>query len=557
MATGGGAAYNLKCAGPQCAGPGGRAGTHPEPARPVERDKGTGPDMRKQVGIEVAGGEVAGVPQVEEDRKESARQVERAMPEPGGAPPVDWSGKRVHFIGIGGYGMSALARVLLARGAVVSGSDVRPSDRTRWLEACGARVYIGHAAEQVDGAELVVYNTDVPADNVELVAARSAGLPVWHRSQVLADLINHHRGIAVTGTHGKTTTTAMTGLVLVAGGLDPTVLVGGEVPEFGTVTARLGRGPWLVAEACESDGTFLRYRPEIAVVTNVEPEHLDHYGGDFGRLLEAFARFLRGVRPGGLIVACGDHPAVRRLLADLDPAGGQRVIRYGIEAEDCDLRARDIETAAEYTRFTVWQGSRPLGEVTLAVPGQHNVLNALAALAVGLQLGVSPEQAAGVLAGFHGAKRRFQVLYDRDGILVVDDYAHHPTEIRATLRAARQRRRPGGRVIAVFQPQRYSRTRLLMDEFARAFGDADQVILTEIYAPPGEQPIPGVSSGVLAERIVAAGGPPVELIADREELVERLLATVRPGDLVLTMGAGDIWTVARELARRLQAVTPA
>ncbi|ADU50396.1 UDP-N-acetylmuramate--L-alanine ligase [Thermaerobacter marianensis DSM 12885] len=479
------------------------------------------------------------------------------MEEPGYAPPVEWSGKRVHFIGIGGYGMSGLARVLLARGARVSGSDVRPSDRTRWLAEQGAAVHIGHAARHVAGADLVVYNTDVPADNVELVAAREAGIPVWHRSQVLADLLNHRRSVAVTGTHGKTTTTAMTGLVLVAGGLDPTVLVGGEVPEFGAATARLGEGPWVVAEACESDGTFLRYLPEIAVVTNVEPEHLDHYGGDFAQLLQAFARFLRNVRPGGLVVACGDHPVLRQLLADRTPAPGVRVVRYGMEAEDSDLRARDVQAGPEGTRFTVWQGGRPLGEVRLAVPGLHNVLNALAAVAVGLELRVPFAAAAAALASFHGAKRRFQVIYNRDGILVVDDYAHHPTEIRATLRAARQRQGEGGRVIAVFQPQRYSRTRLLMDEFARAFGDADRVILTEIYAPPGERPIPGVSSAVLADRIAREEGRPVELIASREELVEHLLRTVRPGDLVLTMGAGDIWTVARDLARRLQAVTPA
>lgn len=478
------------------------------------------------------------------------------MPRDVSAMGMDWSGKKVHFIGIGGYGMSGLARVLLAAGARVSGSDVRASDRTRWLETCGARVHIGHDARHVDGADLVVYNTDVPGDNVELQAARRAGLPVWHRSQVLAALLNGRRGIAVTGSHGKTTTTAMTGLVLVAGGLDPTVLVGGEVPEFGTATARIGGGEWLVAEACESDGTFLRYRPEVAVVTNVEPEHLDHYEGDFARLLDAFARFLEGVRPGGFIVACGDHPAVGEVLDRLEP-GDRRVIRYGVEASGCDLVARDIEAGPERTRFTAWYRGRPLGEVNLVVPGQHNVLNALAALAVGLELGVPFEEAAAALAGFRGAKRRFQVLYDRDGILVVDDYAHHPTEIRATLRAARQRRAPGGRIIAVFQPQRYSRTRLLMDEFARAFGDADLVILTEIYAPPGERPIPGVSSAVLAERIAAQDGRPVRLMGDREELIEHLLATVRPGDVVLLMGAGDIWMAARELARRLQALATA
>ncbi|BDG61341.1 UDP-N-acetylmuramate--L-alanine ligase [Caldinitratiruptor microaerophilus] len=463
-------------------------------------------------------------------------------------------GQRVHFIGIGGYGMSGLARVLLETGHVVTGSDARRSDRTEALERLGATVYIGHDPAHVQGADVVVYSTDVPADNPERVAAREAGIPLLHRSELLARFVNDREGIAVTGTHGKTTTTAMTATILEEGGLDPTVLVGGEVDHFGG-TAKVGRGPYVVAEADESDGSFLRYTPRIAVVTNIEPEHLEHYGGDFANVVDAYRRFLGQVRPGGAIVACADDP--RALELARAEAGRVRVVLYGLGAGPepaPDWTASGVRVEPAGPVFTAVHQGRPAGEVRLGVPGRHNVQNALAALAVGHLLGVPFPRMAAALARYRGARRRFQVLAEAGGIRVVDDYAHHPTEIRATLRAAREVVGPPGRVIAVFQPHRYTRTASLLDEFGHAFGDADVVVLTEIYSPPGERPIPGVSGQVLAERVRQARGAAVHLLSDPEEIVRFLLREARPGDLVITLGAGDIWRVARDYGQRLRSV---
>lgn len=492
-------------------------------------------------------------------------------------------GQRVHFIGIGGYGMSGLARVLLETGYAVTGSDARRSDRTALLERLGATVYIGHDPAHVRGAGVVVYSTDVPPDNPELVAARAAGVAVVHRSEVLAELVNGREGIAVTGTHGKTTTTAMIATVLEEAGLDPTVLVGGEVERFGG-TAKVGRGPHVVAEADESDGSFVRYRPRIAVVTNVEPEHLEHYGGDFQNVIRAYRRFLAQVRPGGAVVACTDDPRVAALAAEVAPKPGTgaaerpggnpgvTVVRYGLgppaaagaagaeervaeraraERELPDWTATGVQIRPEGPSFTAVHRGVPRGEVRLAVPGLHNVQNALAALAVGEVLGVPFARAAAALERYRGARRRFQVLAEVGGIRVVDDYAHHPTEVRATLRAARDVVAGRGRVIAIFQPHRYTRTASLMDEFGTAFGDADILVLTEIYSPPGERPIPGVSGRVLAERIRAGGRSDVHLLTDPDEIVSFLLREARPGDLVITLGAGDIGQVARDYGRRL------
>lgn len=480
--------------------------------------------------------------------------------DPGGPRQVNAirQGQRVHFIGIGGYGMSGLARVLLQMGFTVTGSDARPSERVEKLRAAGAQVFIGHDPAHVEGADVVVYSTDVPAENLELQTARARGLKVLHRSELLAEFLNRQSGIAVTGTHGKTTTTAMLALILAEGGLDPTALIGGEVPELGG-NARLGSGPYVVAEADESDRSFLRYYPTVAVVTNIEPEHLEHYGGDFGQVLAAYRQFLGQVRGDGLIVACADDPRVLALAREqMGRPGAPRVILYGLGPEAA-WSAREIRPVAGGMAFVAVRGGRDLGEVRLRVPGQHNVLNALAALAVGDWLGLSFADMARTLAKFSGAKRRFQIIAEAQGVLVVDDYAHHPTEIQATLRAAREvaSGRGGGRVVAVFQPQRYTRTYHLMEAFTRAFDDADVLVLTEIYSPPGERPIPGVSSQVLAERIQARTGRPVVLIPDKEGIVAYLLEQVRPGDLVLTMGAGDIWQVAKSLGERLVAAQPA
>lgn len=458
--------------------------------------------------------------------------------------------QKVHFVAIGGYGMSGLAMVLLQAGVRVSGSDVAASARTEQLRQAGADVYIGqHDAAYIDGADLVVYSTQVPDTNPELVAARAKGIRVFHRSELLAEFINGKAGIAMAGTHGKTTTTSMVATLLDGGGLDPTVLVGGEVAAIGG-TGKFGKGPHVVAEADESDRSFLHYHPLVTTVTNVEPEHLEHWGGKFENIVAGFRQYLSQVRPEGLAVLCGDDPTLRMLGKEMQGRpGAARVLFYGTGA-DVDWQARNIHPWSGGIAYDCVKGGQVLGEIRLPVPGRHNALNSLAALAVGEFVGLSFEQMRQILAGFHNAKRRYQVWGDAGEITVVDDYAHHPTEIKATLAAAKER--ATGRVVAAFQPQRYSRTHWLMDQFATAFGDADVLVLTEIYSPPGEEPIPGVSSEVLAQRIEANTGRHVQVISDKEAILDLFRRTVQPGDIALTMGAGDIWTVARDLARELQ-----
>lgn len=458
--------------------------------------------------------------------------------------------QKVHFIAIGGYGMSGLAMVLVQSGIKVSGSDVAASARTERLQAAGAEVYIGkHDAAHIADADLVVYSTQVPADNPELAAARARGLRVMHRSELLAEFINNRQGIAVAGTHGKTTTTSMIALLLEQGGLDPTVMVGGEMEAIGG-TGKAGRGPHVVAEADESDRSFLRYHPAVAVVTNVEAEHLEHWGGSYENIVAGFRQFLHQVRPEGLAVLCADDPTLRRLGMELEQQSGAAAVAFYGTVPEAAWQAREIHPWEHGIAYDCYYQGKLLGHVKLPVPGRHNALNSLAAMAVGHHFGLPFQEMAAILEGFHNAKRRYQVYAEVNDILVVDDYAHHPTEIRATLAAARER--AGRRVVAVFQPQRYSRTHWLMDEFATAFRDADILILTEIYSPPGEQPISGVSGAALAQRIEAATGQKVILLTDKQAILDRLLEMVQPGDTVLTMGAGDIWKVARDLARELK-----
>jgi len=457
--------------------------------------------------------------------------------------------QKVHFIAIGGYGMSGLAVVLLKAGVPVSGSDVAASSRTEKLAAAGAEVHIGaHDPAYVTGADVVVYSTQVQEDNPELAAARQNGLRVMHRSELLAEFINRQAGIAIAGTHGKTTTTSMTALLLERGGLDPTVLVGGEMEAIGG-TGKAGHGPHVVAEADESDRSFLRYFPAVAVVTNLEAEHLEFWEGKFENIVVGFRQFLGQVKPEGLAVLCGDDPTLRVLGQGLrSQPGAAHVLYYGT-GDNCEWQARNIHPWEGGVAYDCVHQGQLLGEVRLPVPGRHNALNSLAALVVGEYVGLGFDQMRQTLRSFGNAKRRYQVWADVNDILVVDDYAHHPTEILATLAAAKER--PGRRVVAVFQPQRYSRTHWLMDQFATAFGDADELILTNIYSPPGEQPIPGVTAEALAQRIEANTGRSVQLVSDKLEILDLLLRTARPGDTVITMGAGDIWTVARELASRL------
>jgi len=440
-------------------------------------------------------------------------------------------GKHVHFIGIGGAGLSAIARVLMERGAVVSGSDLVLSPVAKALARDGARVFVGHRAEQVAGADLVIVSSAVPEDNVEVQAARAAGIPVLHRDQVLGDLMADHIGIAVAGTHGKTTTTAMIATILWKGGRDPSFIVGGVVVGLGT-NARAGTGPHFVVEADEYDRTFLGLRPQVAVVTNVEHDHPDCYP-TFADLRAAFAEFIDRVPPNGLLVACGDHPVARELGKERAARGGL-VTFYGLQ-EGADWAASDLRpNPGGGIDFLVLEGGRALGEVHLRVPGTHNVLNALAALAVAHHLGIPFPTARSALEDFRGVARRFEMKGQVEGVVVVDDYAHHPTEIRATLAAARQRF-PGHPLWAVWQPHTYSRTKALFKEFAQAFGQADHVLVLPIYAAREHDTL-GVSS---ADVVAAMNHSDARLARSLEEAVVTLATEVRPGDVVLTLGAGD------------------
>jgi len=445
--------------------------------------------------------------------------------------------KKVHFIGIGGYGMSGLAFVLLQSGYSVSGSDLRNCALTRLLAQAGAKVFLGHRAEQIGDAQLVVYSTAIPEHNPELLAARERKIPLWHRSELLAAVFNEKKGVAVAGAHGKTTTTAMIALLMERGGFEPTSIIGGEVSFLGG-NARLGKGHHVVAEACESDHSFLRYRPALALVTNIEADHLEHYGGTFDRLVAAYTVFINNVKEGGTAVLCADDPLLRDLRHHIRPA----VVTYGFDAA-ADFRVGRAVMEGLGSRFTVYLNDGYIGEFSLQVPGEHNILNALGAMAAAHCCGVPLPGMEESLRSFTGVKRRFEILGEAAGIMVVDDYAHHPTEVRATLAAARG---SGRRIICVFQPHRYTRTSFLWSEFVEAFHGAEILLLDDIYAA-GEKPMDGISTGRLAEQLQERGHRGVHFLSGREQLVAALQQMTRRGDLVITMGAGDIGQVGRRL----------
>lgn len=443
----------------------------------------------------------------------------------------------VHFVGIGGIGMSGLAELLVSLGYRVSGSDAKASDVTRRLEGMGVRVHEGHAAAHVGEADVVVVSSAVRADNPELVVARARQVPIVPRGELLAELMRTKAGIAIGGAHGKTTTTSMVAFVLEQAGLDPTAVIGGRLQAFGS-NARLGRGEYLVAEADESDGSFLMLAPVFSVITNVDHEHLDHYGS-FARVLDAFVTFANRVPFYGAVVVCVDDPELAALL----PRFTRRVVTYGLDAPAATLTAREISSADGTTTCQVFHRGRDadtpvaLGSLRLRVPGRHNLRNALAAVAIGLELEVPFGTIAAALERFTGADRRLQVVGDAHDVLVVDDYGHHPTEIAAVLRALRdawQRR-----LVVVFQPHRYTRTAALLDGFAETLASADVVLLTPIYAA-SEAPIDGVSSDVLAARIAARDGASVQVLASLDEVPAAVAREARPGDLVLTLGAGSV-----------------
>ncbi|NJD92165.1 MAG: UDP-N-acetylmuramate--L-alanine ligase [Geobacter sp.] len=451
--------------------------------------------------------------------------------------------EKIHFVGIGGIGMSGIAEVLLNLGYKVSGSDLRGSDTTERLVSLGAEVGIGHKAENLQSVDVVVISSAVHDDNPEVVEAKRLHVPVIPRAEMLAELMRMKYGIAIAGTHGKTTTTSMAASILGHAGIDPTIVIGGKLNAIGT-NARLGQGKFLVAEADESDGSFLVLSPTIAIVTNVDADHLDHYSG-IDEIKATFVEFINKVPFYGLAVLCLDDPNIRAIL----PQVKKRYMTYGLSSQ-ADIRATHVKHDGFRTSFVAHFKGYRLGEVSFNMPGAHNVLNAMACIAIALELDVPFSAIQEGFAGFGGVGRRFTVKGEPRGVMVVDDYGHHPAEIKATLAAARQGW-PERRIIAAFQPHRYSRTHELFSDFVTAFYDADVLILTDVYAA-GEQPIEGATAERLAKEIRRHGQKDVTHIANREEIPSHLAAMVKEGDIVITLGAGNIWQQGEALVKLLE-----
>jgi UDP-N-acetylmuramate--alanine ligase len=459
--------------------------------------------------------------------------------------------RRIHLVGIGGAGMGGIAEVLINLGYQVSGSDLRENAIVRRLGGLGAKVMLGHRAENLGDADVVVVSSAVGEDNVEVAAARARRMPVVRRAEMLAELMRFRFGIAIAGTHGKTTTTSLVASVLTEAGLDPTFVIGGRLISTGT-NARLGSGHYLVAEADESDASFLHLQPMLSVITNIDADHLGTYQDDFGKLRAAFVEFLHHLPFYGLAVLCVDDAEVRNIL----PEVARPVITYGT-ADHADFRATDIRRDGRQTHFQAWPpGQRAPMDVTLNLAGRHNVLNALAAMAVARDLGIGDDAVLRALAGFQGVGRRFQIhgeLTTTTGrVLLVDDYGHHPRELSATIQAAREGW-PKRRLVAVFQPHRYSRTRDLFEDFAEVLSHVDALILLEVYAA-GEAPIAGADGRALARSIRNRGRVDPVFVAQLQDLSAALGGVLKDGDLLLTLGAGDIGAAAAELPQQLAAV---
>jgi UDP-N-acetylmuramate--alanine ligase len=448
----------------------------------------------------------------------------------------------IHFVGVGGIGMSGIAELLLNLGYRVSGSDLRASDITERLTALGGEIRVGHASQQVEGADVVVVSSAVRPDNPEVMAAQRASIPVIPRAEMLAELMRLKYSVAVAGAHGKTTTTSIVAAVLACGGLDPTVVIGGKLMSIGT-NAVLGRGDFIVAEADESDGSFLRYSPAIAVVTNIDREHLDYYQ-DLKAIQRVFAQFIDRIPFYGLAVLCLDNEPIQ----DLIPQIKKRYTTYGVSRQ-ADFQIRNVVFEGRRSRFSVYHHRRKLGRFKLNLPGIHNVYNATASIAVAVELDIPIARVQEALQSLAGVQRRLEVKGETAGIIVVDDYGHHPTEIKMTLQAARECW-PERRMVVVFQPHRYTRTRALFDEFARAFYQSDVLVVLPIYAA-SEDPIKGVSGAALGEAIKAHGHRQVTCVDGIPAAVTHLKNSLAAGDLLLTLGAGDVWKVGRDILKGL------
>jgi UDP-N-acetylmuramate--alanine ligase len=452
--------------------------------------------------------------------------------------------EKIHFVGIGGIGMSGIAEVLLNLGYKVSGSDLRSSETTERLASLGGEIHIGHSRDNLTAVDVVVTSTAVQEDNPEVAEARSHMIPVIPRAEMLAELMRMKYGIAIAGTHGKTTTTSMVATVLTHGGIDPTIVIGGKLNTLGT-NAVLGQGKFLVAEADESDGSFMKLSPTIAVVTNIDADHLDYYTGGIKQIKETFVEFINKIPFYGLAVLCLDD----RNVAEVIPKVKKRFVTYGLTSQ-ADIRATHIKLAGGTTTFVAHYKGYRMGEISFAMPGAHNVLNALACIAVAMELDVPFNLIQEGFAGFGGVGRRFQIKGEVNGIMIVDDYGHHPAEIRATLAAAKNGW-PERRLVVAFQPHRYTRTKELFSDFVTCFYDADMLVLTEIYAA-SEKPIEGVTAENLAASIRKHGQKDVTFISEREKICSHLQGVIREGDIVLTLGAGNLWQIGEELLSRLQ-----
>ncbi len=444
--------------------------------------------------------------------------------------------RRFHFVGIGGAGMSGIAEILLNMGYQVSGSDLALSENTDRLASMGAAIYEGHHAGHIEGAEALVVSSAISMDNVEVSAAREKQIPVLARAEMLAELMHLRYGIAVAGAHGKTTTTTMIATILAEGGLDPTAIIGGKVNRFGS-HARCGEGEVIVAEADESDGSFLRLSPALVVVTNIDREHLDYYK-TLESIEAAFLGFINKIPLDGLAVLYGDQ----RPILEMIPRINRPILTYGFTSV-CDLVAEGMTYQPWKTTFRVSYRGEPLGAFEIPIPGEHNILNALAAIGVGLTLAIPVAVMYEGLKGYRGVERRFHLLGEKKGVLVIDDYGHHPTEIQATISAAKQAF--GCPVLVVFQPHRFTRTRDCLHELAASFDKADHLILTDIY-PAGEVPIPGMDGERLYREVLAHRHPHALYLRNRAEIVSALWAMARPGMMVITLGAGDVWKVGRD-----------